>query len=80
MSSLVYILRSPLDTKQPVLYPLNDPHVVILGVESAVGSVVPSQPVEVLHLKNMSHFKARERLTYKLLLDVVVEAEKVVIL
>jgi len=80
MPPLVYILRSPADIIQPALNPLTDSRIVIFGVESAVSSVVPLRPVEVLHLNDVSHFKVRERLTYKLLLDVVVGAEKVIIL
>lgn len=80
MSSVVYVLRSPVQTMASVLYPSDDPGVVTLGIEGAVSTMVPSQPSEVLKSGDVLHFKVGERLTYKQLLDVIIEAGKVITL
>lgn len=80
MSSLVYILRSPAHMMAPALYLSDNSSVVTLGIEGAVNSVIPSQPAEVLKSGATLHFKVGERITYKQLLDVIIEAEKVITL
>lgn len=80
MSPLVYVLRSPAHTIAPALYSSDKPSVVILGIEGAVTTVVASQPAEILKSASTFPFKTGERVTYKQLLDVIIEAEKVITL
>lgn len=80
MSSLVYILRGPAHTMAPALYFSDNPSVMTLGIEGAVNTVVPSQPAEVLQSGDVLHFKAGKTLAYKQLLDVIIEAGKVITL
>lgn len=80
MSSLVYVLRGPLYANASALYSSGDSGVVTLGIEDAVTTIISSQPAEILQSGTLFPFKTRERLTYKQLLDVIIETEKVIIL
>lgn len=80
MSSLAYVIRCPAHMMPPALYLSDEPGVVTLGIEGAVTTVRPSQPAELLQSGDTLRFKPGERLTYKQLLDVIIEAGKVITL
>ena len=80
MPSLIYVLRSPAHTISHSLYPPDNPNVVVLGIEDTVHTVAPLQPIEMLQPGKMLHFKVGEKLTYKQLFDVIIEAGNVITL
>jgi len=80
MSSLIYVLRSPAHPVPPSLYVSYDQNVVTFGVENAVDTVSPLESAEVLQSGNLSSLKTGERLTHKQLLEVLLDAKKVIIL
>jgi hypothetical protein len=80
MAAPLYILRTPADRISPSLYPPDDSSLLVLGIEGAVSTVIPAQPAEVLQWADESHLRTGERLTYKRLLDVIVQARNVMTL
>jgi hypothetical protein len=80
MTSLVYMLRSPMSTISRSLFLCNDPAITVLGIEGALTSVSQSQPTEVLQSGGVLPFRRGERLTYRQLLDVLITSGKVVTL
>ena len=80
MSSLVYLLRTPIQTVSHSLSPPDDPNVVVLRVQDTVTMGVPFEPAEILRPGNLFPLKQGERLTYKQLLDVISAAGKVITL
>jgi len=80
MPSLIYVLRSPAHTISHSLYPSDNPNVVVLSIEDTVPTVIPLQPAEMLQPGKMLPFKVGEKLTYKQLFDVIIEAENVITL
>jgi len=80
MPSLVYVLRHPTCTLSSSLYLPNDRPPLTLGVETAVAVSTPGPPVQVLHSGTSSCVTTGERLTYKQLLEVLVDATKVITL
>lgn len=80
MSSLLYILRGPIHATASSLYSSSDAGVVTLGIEDAVTTIIPLQPIEVLQSEPTSLLKRGERLTYQQFLDVVLGKEKIIIL
>ena len=80
MSPLVYLLRSRAQTLPSALYPHNDSSVMSLVLESADGSVDLSQPAVMIQSGGASAWKVGEKLTYKQLLDLVLEVKKVITL
>ena len=80
MSSLVYVLRHPPRTLSSLLYFPNGRPTLTLGVETAVAVSTPAQPAEVLHAEKSSRVTTGERLTYRQLLESLMEATKVITL
>lgn len=80
MFSMIYLLRCPAHVVPPSLYISDDPGVVTLGIENAVDTVSLLESAEVLRSGNLSSLKTGERLTHKQLLEVLLEAKKVIIL
>ncbi len=80
MPSLIYVLRSPAHTISHSLYPPDNPNIVVLGINDTVPTGIPLQPAEMLQPGKMLHFKVGEKLSYKQLFDVIIEAENVITL
>ena len=80
MASLVYILRSPVQTLSRSLCPLTDPSVLVLLREGSSYSVVQTGSGGSVPQEGLSPLKVGDRLTYKDLLDVVIHAGKVITL
>jgi len=80
MSLLVYLLRSHAQVMSPALYPHNDSGVTSLAIERAASSTVPSPPAVMFQPGDTASWKVGEQLTYKQLLDLVIDAEKVITL
>ncbi len=80
MFSMIYLLRGPAHVVPPSLYISDDPGVVTLGIENAVDTVSLLESAEVLRSGNLSSLKTGESLTHKQLLEVLLEAKKVIIL
>jgi hypothetical protein len=80
MTSLLYILRSPVSTLSPSLILPDDPTIAILGIEGALTSISQSHPAQVLQAGSVPSLKIGERLTYRQLLDVLMTRGKVVTL
>jgi hypothetical protein len=80
MSSLVYVLRHPTRMLSSSLYLPNGSPALTLGVETAVAVATPAQPAEVLHAGKSSRVTTGERLTYRQLLELLIEATKVITL
>ena len=72
MPSVVYIIRTPLNTLSPALFSGDDDSPVVLSVED------PILPGKVLRANN--ELVVGERLSYKQLLAVVLNCEKVLTL
>lgn len=80
MSSLIYLFRGPAQTVPPSLYVSDDPSIVTFGIENVVDTVSPLESAAVLESGNLSSLKRGERLTHKQLLEVLLDAKKVIIL
>ena len=80
MASLVYLVRSPIHTMPRSLYFPHDPNVVALGIGNIVETDSSSQRIEVLRSGNMCTLANGQLLTYSELLDVIIQAGKVITL
>lgn len=72
MPSVVYVVRSPLHTVSPVLLPGDD--CAVVSVED------PLFPGKVLRATDDSPLPEGERLSYKQLLEIVLQSKKVMTL
>lgn len=79
MSSVVYLLRSPVEQIAPALYSTGDPEVIVVHlnpVESTPAGVL----AEVLHPGQASSLTAGQSLTGGQLLELLLHAPKVITL
>ncbi len=80
MRSLVYLVRNPVQTMPHSLFPPHDPSVMVFWIRKAIGTDSSSQTIEVLGSGSMFNLKTGQRLTYRQLLDVIIQAGKVITL
>lgn len=80
MSSLVYLLRHPAHTISSALYLPDDGAILTLGVENAAPSSKAASAAQVLRAGESSRVKAGQLLTATKLMEILVEANKVITL
>ena len=80
MGSLVYLVRNPVSTMPRSLYSPHNPNVVVIGIEPTIGKDSSTQSMEVLRSGSTVGLQREQRLTYSQLLEVIIQAEKVITL
>ena len=80
MRSLVYLIRNSVQTMPHSLFPSHDPSVMVFGIKKVIGTDSSSQTIEVLGSGSMFNLKTGQRFTYRQLLDVIIQAGKVITL
>jgi hypothetical protein len=78
MSSLVYLLRHPDHLLSRSLYVPDDSGVVSLGIDGTVDGEPPFRAARVLRSGTSCSSKEGESLTYGQLVEVLVQAKKVI--
>ena len=80
MHSLIYLIRNPVQTIPRSLFSPHDPSAVVLGIEQVIGKDSATHPMKVLCSGSMLNLQIGQRLTYSQLLDVIIQAGKVITL
>lgn len=79
MSSVVYLLRSPAEKISPALYTDADGEAVVIRLDE-VGGQSAAQPAQIVKPGTMTSYMAGQSLTSGQLLEVLIDAPKIVTL